>query len=117
MIRQGCPSSLPITPRPSSTAGRDPVQDLDTKTDAARDGEAPGHPDEPGRRALLDLHAERAALEQRLARAEQERLYLADPDAVAAAQAEETTLLADLDRIMTRIRAAEYRSQTGARTW
>ncbi|WP_288587270.1 hypothetical protein [uncultured Methylobacterium sp.] len=93
------------------------MQDLDTKTDAARDGEAAGHPDEPGRRALLDLHAERAALEQRLARAEQERLYLADPDAVAAAQAEETALLADLDRIMTRIRAAEYRSQPGARTW
>ncbi|TNC08255.1 hypothetical protein FF100_29880 [Methylobacterium terricola] len=65
----------------------------------------------------MALHAERAELEQRLARAEQERLYLAEPGAAASAQAEETTLLAELDRLMTRIRAAEYRSQPGARTW
>ncbi|OAS24309.1 hypothetical protein A5481_14515 [Methylobacterium platani] len=65
----------------------------------------------------MALHAERTAIEQRLARAEQERLYLADPAAAAAAQAAEETLLADLDRVMTRIRAAEYRSQPGARTW
>ncbi|MGF3027356.1 hypothetical protein ACQVP2_31680 [Methylobacterium aquaticum] len=65
----------------------------------------------------MALHAERAELEQRLARAEQERLYLADPAAVAAARDAQTALLAQLDRLMTRIRAAEYRSQPGARTW
>ncbi|NGM37704.1 hypothetical protein G4G93_27960 [Methylobacterium sp. DB0501] len=64
----------------------------------------------------MALHAERASLEQRLARAGQERLYLDEPGA-GAAQAEEAALLAELDRIMTRIRAAEYRSQPGARTW
>jgi hypothetical protein len=74
-------------------------------------------PDDPQRRELMALHAERAELEQRLARAEQERLYLTDPAAAAAAQGEETALLAELDRLMTRIRAAEYRSQPGARTW
>lgn len=73
--------------------------------------------DDPRRRELIALHAERAELEQRLARAEQERLYLSDPAAVAAAQGEEAALLAELDRLMTRIRAAEYRSQPGARTW
>ncbi|AWB21768.1 hypothetical protein DA075_13275 [Methylobacterium currus] len=65
----------------------------------------------------MALHAERTELEQRLARAEQERLYLTDPAAAAAAQGEEAALLAELDRLMTRIRAAEYRSQPGARTW
>ncbi|WP_093570420.1 hypothetical protein [Methylobacterium sp. 174MFSha1.1] len=69
------------------------------------------------RRELMALHAERAELEQRLARAEQERLYLTDPSAAAAAQGEEAALLSELDRLMTRIRAAEYRSQPGARTW
>ncbi|KMO34922.1 hypothetical protein VP06_13190 [Methylobacterium aquaticum] len=76
-----------------------------------------GRPDDPRRRELMALHAERAELEQRLARAEQERLYLADPAAVAAARDAQTALLAQLDRLMTRIRAAEYRSQPGARTW
>ncbi|QRE77695.1 hypothetical protein F1D61_06665 [Methylobacterium aquaticum] len=65
----------------------------------------------------MALHAERAEMEQRLARAEQERLYLADPAAVAAAADAEAALLAELDRLMTRIRAAEYRSQPGARSW
>jgi hypothetical protein len=96
------------------------VHNLDTTTDGHPD--AAEHPDEarhddPGRRELMALHAERAELEQRLARAGQERLYLAEPGAAAAAEAEEAALLAELDRIMTRIRAAEYRSQPGARTW
>lgn len=88
---------------------------LDTTTDGHPDEVR--HDDDPGRRELMALHAERAELEQRLARAEQERLYLADPDAAASAQAEEASLLAELDRVMNRIRAAEYRSQPGARTW
>ncbi|WP_245238625.1 hypothetical protein [Methylobacterium platani] len=97
------------------------MHNLDTTTDGRPDAAEPPdearHDDDPGRRELMALHAERTAIEQRLARAEQERLYLADPAAAAAAQAAEETLLADLDRVMTRIRAAEYRSQPGARTW
>ncbi len=100
------------------------MHNLDTMTgrnriDAGRIGDdrEQGAPDDPARRELMALHAERAELEQRLARAEQERLYLADPAAVDAARDEEAALLAELDRIMTRIRAAEYRSQPGARTW
>ncbi|AWN48738.1 hypothetical protein DK419_22235 [Methylobacterium terrae] len=81
------------------------------------DPDAAERADDPGRRELIALHAERAELEQRLARAEQERLYLADPAAASAAQAAEAALLGELDRIMTRIRAAEYRSQPGARSW
>jgi hypothetical protein len=96
------------------------VHNLDTTTDRAPDATdragGTAHPDDPGRRELLALHAERTALEQELARAEQQRLYLADP-AAAAAQAREAALLTELDRLMTRIRAAEYRSQPGARSW
>ena len=100
------------------------MHNLDTTTGRNR---TDGHPieddredisaEDPRRRELMALHAERAELEQRLARAEQERLYLADPAAVAAAADAEAALLAELDRIMTRIRAAEYRSQPGARSW
>ncbi len=88
-----------------------------TERDRADGARGADRPDNAGRRELMALHAERTELEQRLARAEQERLYLTDPAAVAAAQGEETALLAELDRLMTRIRAAEYRSQPGARTW
>ncbi|MGX7708322.1 hypothetical protein [Methylobacterium sp. Gmos1] len=105
------------------------MHNLDTTTErnqiqGNREADRPDDPgfddarsDDPRRRELIALHAERAELEQRLARAEQERLYLSDPAAVAAAQGEEAALLAELDRLMTRIRAAEYRSQPGARTW
>lgn len=95
-----------------TTTGRD-------RTDGSRieDDREEGSPDDPRRRELMALHAERAEMEQRLARAEQERLYLADPAAVAAAADAEAALLAELDRLMTRIRGAEYRSQPGARSW
>lgn len=95
------------------------MHNLNTMIEGNRTGgpREPDRPDDPGRRELMALHAERTELEQRLARAEQERLYLTDPAAVAAAQDEEAALLAELDRLMTRIRAAEYRSQPGARTW
>ncbi|TGD94749.1 hypothetical protein EU555_31330 [Methylobacterium nonmethylotrophicum] len=92
-------------------------------TDEPPDPGASGQPggagdrDDPRRRELLALHAERTELELRLARAGQQRAYLADPAAAAAAEAEEAALLQELDRLMTRIRAAEYRSRPGARTW
>ncbi|GJD51344.1 hypothetical protein OPKNFCMD_4098 [Methylobacterium crusticola] len=76
-----------------------------------------GNGNDACRRELHALHAEREALERRLALAAQQRLYRSDPAAVAAAQAEEAALLVALDRLMTRIRAAEYRTKPGARSW
>lgn len=76
-----------------------------------------GNGQDPERAALLALHAERESLERRLTLARQQRLYLSDPDAIAAAQAEERELLQHLDRLLTRIRAAEYRSRPGGRSW
>ncbi|MFE1602721.1 hypothetical protein [Methylobacterium sp. ID0610] len=69
------------------------------------------------RAALLALHDERETLERRLALARQQHLYLSDPDAIAAAQAEERILLQRLDQLLTRIRAAEYRRRPGGRSW
>ncbi|MGY2046781.1 hypothetical protein [Methylobacterium sp. JK268] len=69
------------------------------------------------RAALLALHAEREALERRLALARQQRLYRSEPEAIAAAETEERDLLVQLDRLLTRIRAAEYRRQPGGRSW
>ncbi|RVU14497.1 hypothetical protein EOE48_23185 [Methylobacterium oryzihabitans] len=69
------------------------------------------------REALLALHAERETLERRLALARQQRLYLTDEGATRAAQDDERALLRDLDRVMTRIRAAEVQSRPGSRKW
>ncbi|MEH3148086.1 MAG: hypothetical protein PGN34_22755 [Methylobacterium frigidaeris] len=69
------------------------------------------------RQALLALHGEREVLERRLALARQQRLYLTEAGATQAAEDEERALLQELDRLMTRIRAAEYQSQPGSRTW
>jgi hypothetical protein len=76
-----------------------------------------GNGDDQNRSALLALHAEREALERRLALARQQRLYLSDPAAIAAAQTAEQDLLVQLDRLLTRIRAAEYRHRPGGRPW
>ncbi|WP_232628641.1 hypothetical protein [Methylobacterium sp. Leaf118] len=73
---------------------------------------------DPQEIAYRALHDERAALEQELTLAQQRQRF--DPDARAAeeAQATEATLLKDLDRILTLIRAAEIRrSQPQARRW
>ncbi|ACA20942.1 conserved hypothetical protein [Methylobacterium sp. 4-46] len=83
--------------------------------EASTTGSGNGHDSE--RAALLALHAEREGLERRLALARQQRLYLSDPEAIAAAEAEERDLLVDLDRLLTRIRAAEYRRRPGGRPW
>ncbi|WP_298961156.1 hypothetical protein [uncultured Methylobacterium sp.] len=69
------------------------------------------------REALLALHAERETLERRLALAHQQRLYLKDEAATRAAEDDEQALLRDLDRVMTRIRAAEVQSRPGSRKW
>ncbi|MDP4024255.1 hypothetical protein Q8W71_16620 [Methylobacterium sp. NEAU 140] len=77
-------------------------------------GEAP----EPAQDAAwLALHAEREALERALALAQARQRYGRDTAEVARARAEEAAMLVDLDRVLTRIRAAEYRRRPGARRW
>lgn len=66
---------------------------------------------------FLDLHAERAALERNLTLAQARQRFGADETAIDEAREEEVRLLASLDQIMTRIRAAEYRRRPGARRW
>jgi hypothetical protein len=56
---------------------------------------------------LWALHDRRVDLEERLRWAEQRRRFHPHPSVKKEAVREETTALADLDRIMTRIRAAE----------
>lgn len=65
----------------------------------------------------LALHAEREALERALALAQARQKFSRDPDAAAAARREEADLLINLDRVLTLIRAAEYRRRPGARRW
>ena len=65
----------------------------------------------------LALHADREAVERALTLAQARQRYGTDPEAVAQARGEEAELLVNLDRILTRIRAAEYRRQPGARRW
>ena len=70
-----------------------------------------------GRGAVLDrtsleqtlraLHESRIGLEERLRSAEQRRRFHPHPSAKEQARRDETAALADLERIMTRIRAAE----------
>ncbi|SFG92247.1 hypothetical protein [Methylobacterium gossipiicola] len=67
--------------------------------------------------ALVDLHAEREALERRLLLTQQRQRFGTDAADVARAAEEERVALGDLDRVLTRIRAAEYRRQPGARRW
>lgn len=65
----------------------------------------------------LALHAEREALERALALAQAHQKFSPDADVAAAARLEEAALLVDLDRVLTLIRAAEYRRRPGARRW
>jgi len=70
-----------------------------------------------GSDVLGDLHGEREALERRLVLAQQRQQFGTDVDDVAQAGHDEREALLDLDRVLTRIRAAEYRRQPGARRW
>lgn len=67
--------------------------------------------------AWLDLHAEREAVERALTLAQARQKFSADPAAASAARCEEAELLVSLDRVLTLIRAAEYRRRPGARRW
>lgn len=63
------------------------------------------------------LHAEREGLERDLSLAQQRQRFGSDPAEIQRAGADERELLLSLDRIMTRIRAAEYQRRPGARRW
>lgn len=76
----------------------------------AKEGEGPDA-------AWLDLHAEREALERALALAQARRRFAKGAAEAGEAQREEAELLVSLDRVLTRIRAAEYGRQPGARRW
>jgi hypothetical protein len=56
---------------------------------------------------LRALHERRIDIEERLRSAEQRRRFHPHPKVQEAAAREESAVLVDLDRIMTRIRAAE----------
>ncbi|MHB2209001.1 hypothetical protein [Methylobacterium sp. CM6257] len=67
--------------------------------------------------AWLALHAERESLERALALAQARQKFSTDPKTVDQARLEEAELLVSLDRVLTLIRAAEYRRRPGARRW
>ncbi|WP_246696924.1 hypothetical protein [Methylobacterium planeticum] len=72
---------------------------------------------DPEEAAYLALHAERETIERSLALAQVRQRFGANADEVERAHVEERELLLTLDRLMTRIRAAEYKRQPGARRW
>ena len=63
------------------------------------------------------LHAEREALERALTLAQARQKFSTDPGTAAQARVEESELLVNLDRVLTLIRAAEYRRRPGSRRW
>ncbi|MDP4003182.1 hypothetical protein [Methylobacterium sp. NEAU K] len=67
--------------------------------------------------AWLALHADREAVERALSLAQARQRFGTDPEAVAQARREEAELLVSLDRVLTQIRAAEYRRRPGSRRW
>jgi hypothetical protein len=77
---------------------------------AAKEGEVPDA-------AWLALHEEREGLERALSLAQARRKFARQPGESARAQQEEAELLVSLDRVLTRIRAAEYGRKPGARRW
>ncbi|MCJ2036986.1 hypothetical protein [Methylobacterium sp. J-068] len=67
--------------------------------------------------AFLDLHAQREALERQLSLAQLRQQFGTGQDEVARATSEEQSLLLSLDRVLTLIRAAEYKRQPNSRRW
>lgn len=67
--------------------------------------------------AFLALHAERQAVERDLVLAQQRQRYGRDSVEIAQAGEEEKALLGRLDRVLTQLRAAEYRRRPGAKRW
>lgn len=78
---------------------------------------ADGRSLDPQEAAFLALHAERELLERELTLVQQQQRFGAEAAAIEAAQRREESLLKDLDRVLTLIRAAEYRRRPGARRW
>ena len=67
--------------------------------------------------AFLALHTERELLERELTLAQQQQRFGADAASIEVARLREASLLKDLDRVLTLIRAAEYKRRPGARRW
>lgn len=67
--------------------------------------------------AWLALHADREAVERALTLAQARQRFGPNAEAIAQARREEAELLVNLDRILTQIRAAEYRRRPGSRRW
>lgn len=88
--------------------------DVAAKPPSPVDGVVPVDPPDA---AFLALHGEREALERELTLAQQQQRFGTDDSEIAGAHRREASLLKDLDRVMTLIRAAEYRRQPGARRW
>ena len=63
------------------------------------------------------LHEERSALERALALVQVRRRIAVGSQEAAQVEQEEADLLVNLDRVLTRIRAEEYRRRPGARQW
>ncbi len=77
------------------------------------DETAEAGPDAP----WLALHGERETLERALSLAQARQRFSTDAADVARAHSDEADLLVSLDRVLTMIRAAEYRRRPGARRW
>ena len=73
--------------------------------------------DPPNDDAFLALHAEREAVERDLVLAQQRQRYGQVAAEIAQAGDDEKALLGRLDRILTQLRAAEYRRRPGAKRW
>ena len=74
-------------------------------------------PISPQDAAFLALHSERESIERELTLAQQRQRYGTEHADIERARMLEASLLKDLDRVMTLIRAAEYKRQPGARRW
>lgn len=89
-----------------------------TEPQPFRDEETALDPIDPQEAAYRALHAERAALEEALTLLQQRQRFGHDAGEIEAARLDEATLLKDLDRVLTMIRAAEIRRrQPQARRW
>ena len=66
---------------------------------------------------FLDLHREREEVERALRLAQARQRFSTEPGDSERAVRDEAELLARLDRLMTRLRAVEYRRGPGARRW
>lgn len=74
-------------------------------------------PFDPQESAFLALHGERELLERELTLVQQQQRFGSEEAGIEQARRREASLLKDLDRVLTLIRAAEYRRQPGARRW